>query len=325
MRIPFAFWSTSVASSPVVSGVSYGVVDLAGGGQRVVVTVNDSTGCTSISAGAVAFTSFAIDDATHVSGIPGAHAAGVVDVVVTNAVGDSSGGEGLIEYWSPLQITGVTRYWDSSLGVTSAPAISSWVDQVSADDMAQAVALKRPELVASVFGSLPGARFTAGDQFLFGTGETAFVGYSVFFVVKTVSADTSATEWVNAPLTVLGGGGWSGFGMSAGNPATKVYDRAIQVFSPGGANDGAAHIVGLTSDGAVGAPSKQGYVDGVAVGAPNASVGTQVDYYNKIGGYNSGDSIIGDIGAIVVGTGLIFSGSDRLALTEWSRQRFGVA
>ncbi len=91
---------------PVVSAITYAVGNPAGGGTtRRVVTVNDSTGCTGIKAGGVAFTSFAIDSSFTVSGIPGAHAAGVVDVVVTNATGDSTTGTGLYEYWAPTTET----------------------------------------------------------------------------------------------------------------------------------------------------------------------------------------------------------------------------
>jgi hypothetical protein len=103
MRIPFAFIRAAAGGGavPVVYSVSYTFVDTDGGGQRVVVEVDDSTGCTAIKAGGVSFASFATDDSTHVSGVPGAHSAGVVDVVVTNAGGDSTTGTGLIEYWQP--------------------------------------------------------------------------------------------------------------------------------------------------------------------------------------------------------------------------------
>lgn len=87
---------------PIVSAITNNIGYPAGGGTtRRVITVNDSTGCTGATLGGVAMTSFLVDDATHVSGIPGAHAAGVVDVVVTNASGPSTTGTGLYEYWDP--------------------------------------------------------------------------------------------------------------------------------------------------------------------------------------------------------------------------------
>lgn len=116
---------------PVVSAVSYGVVDLAGGGERVVVTVDSSTGCTTIAAGGVNFTSFAIDDGTHVSGIPGAHAAGVVDVVVTNATGPSTTGTGLIEYFAPHDLSPTCELLPGDyavVGTQGVDAVGTWTD-----------------------------------------------------------------------------------------------------------------------------------------------------------------------------------------------------
>ena len=62
----------------------------ASGGTSVSITVDDSTGATGATVGGVALTGFAIVDGTHVSGTTGAHAAGAVDVVVTNAEGSGT-------------------------------------------------------------------------------------------------------------------------------------------------------------------------------------------------------------------------------------------
>lgn len=183
---------TAIGAAPVVSGVSYGVVDPAGGGERVVVTVDSSAGCTGITAGAVAFTSFAIDNATQVSGIPGAHASGVVNVVVTNATGPSTTGTGLIEYFrghdlSPTlellpgayAVTGtqgvnaVGTWTDASglgnhavsAGGVSAPAVSSTVPDFVA---ANALYLSIAQSLASSGGSPPDiATLAAGTQIVF--------------------------------------------------------------------------------------------------------------------------------------------------------------
>jgi hypothetical protein len=138
MRAPFSFLraSASGGSVPVVVGVSYGVVDTAGGGQRLVVEVDDSTGCTAIAVsggvmGSVSFTSFAIDDATHVSGIPGAHASGVVGVVVTNASGDSTTGTGLLEYFAPHDLSPNMELLPGAYTITGTQgldAVGKWDD-----------------------------------------------------------------------------------------------------------------------------------------------------------------------------------------------------
>lgn len=313
-------------SVPVVSAVNYPRVDIAGGGQRVVVTVDSSVECSAISAGGVAFTSFAIDDATHVSGVPGAHAAGVVDVVVTNSIGNSTTGTGLITYWSPLQITGVTRYFDSSKSVTDAGAgaVSSWVDQtVNADAATQAVGANRPILTSNAFGTMPSIRFSP-QQWLTATGEMAISPFSYFAVVKYTSSDSTVAEPVyNPALTIIGGsGGWSNFGMSAGAIVYNSYDVAPETWGSN-CNDGVAHLVGVTSDAT---PSRQGYKDGAAVGAASTLGGVASAYWDQLGvGFNNVDGFDGDIGAVISLDGAVISAPDLAALTEWSQQRFGSA
>lgn len=140
------FTYTPDAAVPVVSAVSYDVVDPAGGGERVVVTVNDSTGCTAIKSdvggGEVAWTSFAIDDGTHVSGIPGAHASGVVDVVVTNATGDSTTGTGLIEYFCAHDLTPTCELLPGAyavIGTQGVDAVGTWTDASGSANHAQSL------------------------------------------------------------------------------------------------------------------------------------------------------------------------------------------
>lgn len=307
-----------------VTAVSHGIVDTAGGGNRVVVTVGDSTGCTAISAGGVPFTSFAIDNATSVSGIPGANAAGVVDVAVTNAVGDGIG-VGLIEYWDPSAITGVTRYFDSSKNVTDAGGgeVTSWIDVIAANDSTQETSANRPILTASIFGAMPSIKFTP-EQWLnsSGGGEGPSSTFSYFIVMKTVSSDATATDSTyNVPLTILGGSGWNVFGVSGGAVVYKSYDVALETWGSG-VNDGAAHIIGMTSDAT---PSRQGYIDGSTAGSASTLGGTADSYYDHIGnGYLNVDGFDGDIGAFISLGGTVISGGDLTKLNSWSKQRFGT-
>lgn len=109
---------------PVVVGVNYSQLDTAGGGERLVAEVDDATDCTALKVDGVACTGFALDDATHVSGVPAAHAAATgLDVVVTNTTGDSTTGTGLIEYWSPEEDAAVTLLYDA---ISSPYAAGSW-------------------------------------------------------------------------------------------------------------------------------------------------------------------------------------------------------
>ena len=308
-----------------VSAVSHGIVDTSGGGNRIVVTVGDSTGCTAISAGGVPFTSFAIDDATHVSGIPGANVAGVVDVHVTNGVGDAIG-VGMIEYWDPTAITGATRYFDSSKNVTDAGGgeVSSWVDVIIADTATQATALNRPILTPNVFGTMPSIKFTPEQWLGLSGGEAAISPFSYFIVMKTTSvADytTATTPTFNVGATFLGGSGWNGFGVDGGMVAYKSYDVALEAWGSG-VNDGLAHIIGVTSDAT---PTRQGYIDGSAVGSPTALSGEVTSYYDHLGnGLGNVDGFDGDIGAFISLGGVVISAPDLTKLTAWSKQRFGT-
>lgn len=66
----------------------------AAGGTHVVIEVEDSTGVTGAAVGGLALDNFAIDDETHVSGDTQVHAAGGVDVTVTNFFGVDTLSEG---------------------------------------------------------------------------------------------------------------------------------------------------------------------------------------------------------------------------------------
>jgi hypothetical protein len=93
--------SGKTPSPPTVLAIDRTLGDTLGGGSRVVFQVDDSSGAVSAALGGVNVTSFSIDDTTHVSGIPGAHAAGHVNATVTNGVGTSSPLVSAYEYWNP--------------------------------------------------------------------------------------------------------------------------------------------------------------------------------------------------------------------------------
>lgn len=122
---------TPTGGATVVSSVSYTYVDPAGGGERIVVTVDDSAGCTSITVAGTDFTDFAIDDATHVSGVPGPSLSGVYDLYVINATGPSTGGTGLIEYFSPIDLNPTCMLTPGNyavVGTQGVDAVGTWAD-----------------------------------------------------------------------------------------------------------------------------------------------------------------------------------------------------
>lgn len=63
---------------------------LSTGGDTVIIEVSGIPRATSVTVGGVALTGLIRVDATHVSGTTGAHAAGAVDVVVTNSSGSTT-------------------------------------------------------------------------------------------------------------------------------------------------------------------------------------------------------------------------------------------
>lgn len=318
---------SAVPTVPVVIGINHDVIDIAGGGQRVVVQVDSSTGCAGITIGGVACTSFAIDDGTHVSGVPGAHAAGVVDVVVTNGAGPSTTGTGLVEYWSPAQLATGSKdtFLDANKGITLASGkVSAWASQgTTARSFAQGTAGSQPAQTASAFGTLPGVTFDGVDDFLSSSIVGPVDGWSIFVVAKWTSTKSTATQPnFNAPLSMLGySGGWCGFGASAGAVAFKKYDKPI-VTRGSGLNDGLAHLIGATSP--VTTPSIKAYLGDVQQGATETPGGVSTIYYDRIGGgYMSVDFFAGHIGAALAVEGVI-SGANITKTNKWAQQRFGV-
>jgi hypothetical protein len=329
MRVPFAFLKTAAGGGAVavVSGVSYSVVDIAGGGQRVVVTVDSSTGCTSIAAGGVAFTSFAIDDGTHVSGIPGAHAAGAVAVVVTNATGPSTTGGTPLEYWSPAQITSISGSYDAEKGVTGSP-VSAWADQSAAGlDLAQATGAQQPVYTSNAFGTLHGLTFDAARVMKPASWQNHTGGRSVFWVGKYTSTDATSDGYSgNNPLTVVGDSSGSvnvNAGHSTGSLSYQNYDAGWVETTRGSAeNDDAAHLFGWTHSSGGDLKAYVGATQQGSTAAGQTYAGTSG--WDSIGqGYGGFDGFVGTLGSVVIVDGII-SGGDLTKLNNWAGQRWGA-
>lgn len=226
---------------PVVSAVSYSVVDTAGGGERVVVTVDSSTGCTSISAGGANFTSFAIDDATHVSGVPAAHAAGVVDVVVTNATGPSTTGTGLIEYFSPLDLTPTLALLPGDyavVGTQGVNAVGTWQDSsgnnydaVSAGGVSAPAATVSgvPDFVAAdlLHLSIPASLASAGGS----PPDLATLsnGTQIAFFEPDQSSGAASTDYADA-VVMCGDGASAGICYNDDGITWEAYDEVGLVY-----------------------------------------------------------------------------------------------
>lgn len=325
-----AFTYTSGGTVPVVSAVVPNLGDTAGGGGFVVITVDSSTGCTGASLGGVAMTSFSIVDATHVKGIPGAHAAGAVAAVVTNATGSSTTGGTPFEYWLPTQVTGVDFVLDANKGVTQAATlVSAWVDLVSAISFTQATGANKPAQTASVFGSLPSIRFTP-EQWVGCTNRPYATNISIFAVAKWTATKATLNGGFGAvPLSIVGdtANGNTAFGASAGAINYTNTGTAAQISRGSGFNTGTPQLIGVTQSTA--GPATKHYL-GTTLGATQQgatetttafSAGTQINVVGEssqlVDGWN------GDLGAVIVVNGIISAG-DLTKLNTWAQQRFGT-
>lgn len=327
----FAHFMVPVSLVPVITGAPpLNIADTAGGGQRVVIPVASSTGATGASAGGVAFTSFAIDDATHVSGILGAHAAGVVDIVVTNGSGPSTTGTGLFEYWIPAQLTGGTSYFDAEKGVTQvANAISQWDDQDLGNAGSQSTGGNKPTWQATIFGALHSVRFTPQKWLRLTRATHGATGYTRWFVIKTTANDTSRTGLDNCPLSLIGDSNvglvYCTTGLNGGALEHQLFTSSNQYYDRGSSlNDGTTRLLIVTHSAA---NEVKHYSGTTQLGATQTGATSSTNCaYDSIGaGASDVDGFSGDVGAVGLFDNAIISGGDMTKLHKWAQQRFGAA
>ena len=306
-------------------GVAPALADTAGGGGRVVVTVADTTGVSVVTLGGVPLTELVVEDATHVSGVPGPHAAGVVDV----ALDGSTACAGAFEYWTPAQIVGVDTYLDADKGIAGDGPVPTWTDQgPNARAFVQADGDRQPVRIAGAFGSLPSVRFTP-NQFV-KLAEAALVegGSSIFAVARwTATTDVSPAPGNpgNVPLTIVGDGtnGYGAFGAKGGEIESNHYVGGAVLVNGGEAlNDGVARLVGATYDTTV---TTRIYVGNAQQGEDHTSAAlVGLNTYDSIGaGYPGADGWDGELGAVVIVVGVI-PVEDRTKLDLWAQQRWGT-
>lgn len=149
-------YGLSTTAGPVVSSISNGVGDPAGG-AAVTLTGSGFADATGATIGGVALTSFLVVNDTTITGITGAHALGVVDVVVTSPAGAGTliGG---FEYFNPSSLAKTVFMLDARAGVsTTGDRVDSWASQVDAVDPNKTVAaaldpVHRPKFTAAHAG-----------------------------------------------------------------------------------------------------------------------------------------------------------------------------
>lgn len=122
------------APAPTVSSISTDVGDTAGG-VPVTITGTNFTGATGATIGGVAITSFLVVNATTITGVTGAHALGLVNVVVQHANGNGTLVNGY-EYFNPSSLVNCVFWLRADLGVIADGSlhVTNWNSQVGAAD-----------------------------------------------------------------------------------------------------------------------------------------------------------------------------------------------
>lgn len=311
---PIIFAAASGPSPTTISAMNHYVIDTSGGGQRLVFTVADSTGCTSlqISGGGPAGTAFAIDDATHVSCLAPAHAAGAVSWTVTNGGGPSAPFAGS-QYWNPSVLTAFA-WWRADLGATTvvSGALPSDLTTWSLDGTTTRVAGQSDPL-----GGTSACKFVEGTD----TATHSFYSYPIDhvsdvngFLTYTIYAKSNGRDWfalhngttfriwLNATTGAIGstdlltgdapvatsqnmGGGWWKFTITKSGDGLRPWSYAYVRLYMANADASASY----TGDGASGlyfyAPTQQAVAvsaladqSGSGDSARNATQGTAAKY-----------------------------------------------
>lgn len=122
-----------LGAAPSVASVSPNVGDVGGGGEAITILGDDFVNGATVTIGGVSATSVTWVSATEITCVPGAHAAGVVDIVVTNPDTQDSGasGDNLFEYWAPSEETLGLLLMPGDYAVAGAQgvnAVGTWTD-----------------------------------------------------------------------------------------------------------------------------------------------------------------------------------------------------
>jgi hypothetical protein len=166
---------TYTSSAPTVASVSP-AVGTTTGGNSVVITGTNFTGATAVTFGGVAVQGFTVNSATSITVLTAAHAAGVVDVVVTTPTGTGTGSN-LFTYQGAVTVTSVTPNSGPTTGGTNV--------------------------------TITGTNFTGAVQATFGSGlATNFVVVNSTTITATTPArGVNFTQTVNVNVSSPSGGG----------------------------------------------------------------------------------------------------------------------
>jgi hypothetical protein len=214
---------------PIHSGTSYGLlytplsisptIGTFAGSTHVVIAVTDSSKITSAAIDGINLTSFAIDDATHVSGNTVAHAVGPCNVTVSTSINTTRGASGDplangYSFYDPAfnpMVIGTPKVWLDSTNLTQGSGIvTAIVDGSSSGTIVTIDASYEPSYTATNINYVNQPTFnidnTGNSQFVRLTNHGITTGaFTVVFVGN--GKDRSWMGDGSGNVTVTGGGG----------------------------------------------------------------------------------------------------------------------
>lgn len=243
VRVTAAAVVGSVPAAPSAITPSSGST---GGGTSVSITVPTSVGLTGAKVGGVALTSFAIADGTHVTGTTGAHSAGAVDVVTTNAIGDSPALAAAFTYSaaSGLATMPLTLYleddyagspWTStaSAGTSGGRTVTEATNPPTAGTDLNATGKN-----AALFNGTTSKLALAGGLVLSDLVTAATGGVLIVYKADAGQAAQAGNATIDVDL-ISDSGGYLAIGVSASKVSAYVYDVADKQIDLAATHDGA--------------------------------------------------------------------------------------
>jgi hypothetical protein len=215
---------SAVAAAPTVSAISPNLGDPAGG-VAVTITGTGFSTATGATVGGVAITSFVVVNATTITGVTGAHAAGAnLDVVVTNPGGTGTG-SALFEYWSPASDV-LQGWWDNSFSASPWAGLAS-AGGSSGRDLSEAT---NPPAAGTAVNTFAPASFDGvNDRLTSAAASSTFIGaasygYFILCNATSVATDNATLPSNDALINSKDNGFWGCTLRSSGSVAAYQYD-----------------------------------------------------------------------------------------------------
>ena len=245
---PAVTFQFSYGADPVVLSISP-IIGQYSGGTPVTIQVTSSAGCISATVCGTALTSFAIVDATHVSGITGAmpNLATPGNVTVSNSFDPSAP---LVGVYFAVDLTGLVAWYKDAGQTASSNVLSAWADQSGAGNNQAATGTNQPTLVPAGLNNLPYVQSNGSTNVLQDTTFALGAGsnISVYMLSRNNASGTMVSWDYNglAPALVpnFSGAGFETLFASGGapGPASSVstsgaWHRTLSVVRAAGTQD----------------------------------------------------------------------------------------